>query len=294
MEHKETAIIFDIQRFCVYDGPGIRSTVFFKGCNMNCAWCHNPESFSRSPELLFHREKCTGCGACAACPQGAHEVGEGVRRFAREACAACGRCAALCPNGALELSGREMTVGQVMDELRRDGKYYASSGGGVTLSGGEASLWFDFVCRLLEACREEGFHTALETNGLIPPQRLEALLPLTDLFLFDCKHTDPEAHRRWTGAPLEPVLESLAALDRAGASVILRCPIIPGVNDTEGHFRALREIRARHACIQEAEIMAYHDIGKGKWRALDRPYALEGLKTVSPEQKRCWQELLDA
>ena len=294
MERKETALIFDIQRFCVYDGPGIRSTVFFKGCNMRCAWCHNPESFSQKPELLFHREKCTACGACAVCPQGAHQVGEGVHRFAREACAACGRCVPLCPNGALELSGREMTVEQVMAELRKDGKYYASSGGGVTLSGGEASLWFDFVRDLLAACREEGFHTALETNGLISPQRLEALLPLTDLFLFDCKHTDPEAHKRWTGAPLEPVLESLAALDRAGAAVILRCPIIPGVNDTEAHFAALREIKARYACIRQAEVMAYHDIGKGKWRALDRAYALEELKTVSPDQKRCWQELLDA
>ena len=180
-----------------------------------------------------------------------------------------------------------------MAELCKDSKYYASSGGGVTLSGGEASLWFDFVCRLLAACRAQGFHTALETNGLIPPERLGALIPLVDLFLFDCKHTDPEAHSRWTGAPLEPVLASLDALDQAGASVILRCPIIPGVNDTEAHFAALRELKASHACIQRAEVMAYHDIGKGKWQALGQPYALAELKTVPPDQKRRWQQLVD-
>lgn len=291
MTRKETALIFDIQRFCVYDGPGIRSTVFFKGCNMRCAWCHNPESFSQKPELLFRREKCTGCGACAVC--GNHRIEKGVHSFSREGCTGCGKCASLCPNGALELSGREMTVEEVMAELRKDKRYYVSSGGGVTLSGGEASLWFDFVCELLKACRAEGFPTALETNGLIPPERLETLIPLTDLFLFDCKHTDPEAHRRWTGAALEPVLDSLAALNRAGAAVILRCPIIPGVNDTDAHFTALRELKAKNPCIRQAEIMAYHDIGKGKWQALDRPYALEDLKTVPPDQKRRWQEILD-
>ena len=293
MTPKDTACIFDIQRFCVYDGPGIRSTVFFKGCNMRCAWCHNPESFSQKPELLFRQEKCTACGACAACPQGAHQIEGEARRFLRESCTACGQCAGLCPHGALELSGREMTVEQVMAELCKDSKYYASSGGGVTLSGGEASLWFDFVCRLLAACRAQGFHPALETNGLIPPERLGALIPLVDLFLFDCKHTDPEAHSRWTGAPLEPVLASLDALDQAGASVILRCPIIPGVNDTEAHFAALRELKASHACIQRAEVMAYHDIGKGKWQALGQPYALAELKTVPPDQKRRWQQLVD-
>lgn len=297
--HKDTALIFDIQRFCVYDGPGIRSTVFFKGCNMRCAWCHNPESFSQKPELLFHPEKCTACGACTVCPQHAHQIEGGEHRFDREAClaqsgqGACGQCVLRCPNGALELSGREMTVEQVMAELKKDGKYYASSGGGVTLSGGEASLWLDFVCQLLEACRAQGFHTALETNGLISPERLQRLIPLVDLFLFDCKHTDPEEHRRWTGAPLEPVLASLEALDRAGAAVILRCPIIPGVNDTQEHFKALRTLRASHACIQQAEVMAYHDIGKGKWQALGKPYELESLKTVSARQKQEWQAMLD-
>ena len=282
-------VLTAIQRFSLHDGPGIRSTVFFKGCNMRCAWCHNPESFSAAPELLFRAEKCTACGACAVCPQGAHSFADGAHTFHRERCTACGACATRCPNGALELSGREMTADEVMKVIDRDAKYYKSSGGGVTFSGGEASMHFELLAQLLTACRARGYHTALETNGLIPPERLNALLPLVDLFLFDCKHTDPAQHLRWTGAPLQPVLDTLAALDRANANVVLRCPVIPGVNDTDAHFAAIRALKRQHPCIQSAEIMAYHDIGKSKWDALGAPYALSALKTVSPEQKRLWE-----
>ena len=160
-------LIFDIQRFCVYDGPGIRTTVFFKGCNMHCAWCHNPESFSTDAELLFRHEKCTSCGACTAvCPNGAHEIkADGTHIFDRAKCAACGKCAEVCPNDVLELSGREMTVEAVMKQIDKDAKYYRSSKGGVTFSGGEASLHFELLKKLLTACREKGYHTALE-NGL--------------------------------------------------------------------------------------------------------------------------------
>lgn len=286
------SLIFDIQRFCVYDGPGIRTTVFFKGCNMRCAWCHNPESFSTAPELLYRAEKCVSCGACvSACPHGAHRVDEaGVHHFDRTQCVGCGACASACANGALELSGRVMTADEVLAVIEKDKKYYASSGGGVTFSGGEASLHFDLLVELLEGCRARGIHTALETNGLIPPERLEKLAGLVDLFLLDFKHSDPEEHRRWTSAPLEPVLETLRTLDRVGAHVALRCPIIPGVNDTDAHFAAIRALKKQHSCIESAEIMAYHDIGKTKWDALGVPYTLAALKTVSPETKHRWTE----
>lgn len=188
-------LIFDIQRFCVYDGPGIRTTVFFKGCNMHCVWCHNPESFSTDAELLFRHEKCTSCGACTAvCPNGAHEIkADGTHVFDRAKCAACGKCAEVCPNDVLELSGREMTVEAVMKQIDKDAKYYRSSKGGVTFSGGEASLHFELLKKLLTACREKGYHTALETNGLISAAHLKELIPLTNLFLFDFKHSDPDA-----------------------------------------------------------------------------------------------------
>ncbi len=289
MARKNEHLIFDVQRFCVYDGPGIRTTVFFKGCNMHCAWCHNPESFSTEAQLLFRKDKCIFCGACTVCPNGAHVLEGGEHRFLRERCTGCGLCAAKCPAEALELSGKAMTAGEVMDIIDRDAKYYKSSGGGVTFSGGEASLHRELLTELLKACRERGYHTALETNGLISEEFLTELLPLTDLFLFDCKHTDPEAHKKWTGAPLEPVLDTLERLEKAGAKVILRCPIIPGVNDTKEHFAGIRRLKESHSCIQKAEIMAYHDIGKTKWDALGVPYSLTELKTVSPEQKRLWE-----
>ena len=284
------SLIFDIQRFCVYDGPGIRTTVFFKGCNMHCAWCHNPESFSAAPELLFRAEKCTACGACAVCPNGAHTFENGVHYFDRTRCTGCGLCVAQCLNDALEISGKSMTADAVMAVIDKDAKYYKSSGGGVTFSGGEASLQFDLLSELLTRCKEKGYHSALETNGLIAPARLKALIPLVDLFLLDYKHTDPSAHQKWTGAPLQPVLDTLAALNAAGAAVVLRCPVIPGINDTDVHFAAIRALKAQYACVQSAEIMAYHDIGKSKWDALGLPYTLADLKTVSPEQKKRWEE----
>ena len=284
------SLIFDIQRFCVYDGPGIRTTVFFKGCNMRCAWCHNPESYSLEPELLYRADKCTACGACAAaCPNGAHAVTDGVHTFLREKCTACGACAAVCPNTAVELSGKVMTVDEVMKVIDKDAKYYKSSKGGVTFSGGEASLHFGLLKEIMERCKEKGYHTALETNGLIPRARLEALLPLTDLFLFDCKHTDSAAHEKWTGVPAELVWETLSVLDEAGANVILRCPVIPGINDTDEHFAAIRDMKERYSCIQQVEIMSYHDIGKGKWEALGKEYSLADIKTVSPELKHTWE-----
>lgn len=283
------SLIFDIQRFCVYDGPGIRTTVFFKGCNMHCAWCHNPESFSTAAELLFRGDKCTACGACGICPQGAHTFCDGVHSFCKEKCIACGSCAQLCPNTALEISGKEMTADDVMQVIDKDAKYYKSSKGGVTFSGGEATLHFELLMELLKRCKEKGYHTALETNGLIPPARLRHIAPLVDLFLLDCKHTDPEAHATWTGVPLQPVLNTLDALDGLNATVFLRCPIISGVNDTDAHFAAIRGLKAKYDCVKQAEIMAYHDIGKSKWDALGLTYSLAELKTVSPEQKRQWE-----
>ena len=186
-------------------------------------------------------------------------------------------------------AGRITEEEAVMKQIDKDAKYYHSSKGGVTFSGGEASLHFELLKKLLTACREKGYHTALETNGLISAAHLKELIPLTDLFLFDFKHSDPDALKKWAGAPLAPILESLAALEDAHAHVWLRCPVIPGVNDTDAHFEAICALKHQYTCIEKAEIMAYHDIGKTKWDALGIPYSLAALKTVSPEQKHIWE-----
>lgn len=288
----QEGIVFDIQRFCVYDGPGIRTTVFLKGCNMRCKWCHNPESFRIEPELMVHSEKCVGCRGCELCPNGVHHFTEtGEHRVLRDNCKACGACVKACPQDALEISGRPAGVGEIMDVIQKDEKYYRSSGGGVTFSGGEASVQPDFLLSLVRECKNRGFHVALETNGLIREGLLEELTELVDLFLFDYKLTDDNAHREWTGVSNRAILENLKKINDAGGRVSLRCPVIPGVNDNAEHFEMIRRLKADYPCIQDVEIMAYHDVGKAKWEAMGLHYSLKEIKTVPPEVKKQWETL---
>lgn len=284
-------IVFDIQKFCVYDGPGIRTSVFLKGCMMRCPWCHNPESLKKEPELSCDFSKCVSCGACSAvCPTGAHSFGEnGEHRVDFSRCIACGRCVEQCPTGCLKIFGREMTAREVIDEVVKDKKYYQSSGGGVTFTGGEPTFQFEFLEELLALAREEELHVCLETNGVISPERLERLVPSVDLFLLDYKATGPD-HKRLTGIEETSVLETLKTLNRKGKPVILRCPIIQGINDGEAHFEAIRQLRREFSCIQSAEIMAYHSSGLHKWKALGQAYSLEQLESATPEMKAAWEK----
>lgn len=283
-------IVFDIQKFCVYDGPGIRTSVFMKGCMMRCPWCHNPESLHPEPELSCDFSKCVSCGACAAaCPVQAHHITEdGQHKIDFQKCIACGKCVQECPVGCLKIFGREMTARQVMDEVVKDRKYFASSGGGVTFTGGEPTFQFPFLMELLTTAKEEQLHVCLETNGVVPYDRLQQLAPMVDIFLLDYKATG-EAHRRLTGIPEERVLETLAELNRMGKPVILRCPVIQGINDNEEHFAAIRTLRKQYACIRDAEIMAYHSSGLHKWKSLGVDYTLEELQSASPEMKHDWE-----
>lgn len=288
----QTGVIFDIQRFCVYDGPGIRTTVFLKGCNMRCKWCHNPESFRTEPELMYHVDKCTACRGCEVCPEGVHRFSEtGEHQIDRARCTACGACAKVCPKGALEISGRYAAAGEIMEVVEKDEKYYQASGGGVTFSGGEASMQPDFLLALMEACKKRGYHVALETNGLIRKDFLDRFINAVDLFLFDYKLTDSAAHKEWTGVPNEAILERLDQIDKKGGKVSLRCPVIPGVNDNAEHFEKIRQMKERYTCIADTEIMSYHDVGKAKWASVGLDYSLSGIKTVAPEEKKHWEEL---
>ena len=260
-----TATVFDIQKSCTHDGPGIRTTVFVKGCPLRCVWCHNPESWRAAPELLYSADRCRNCGKCAdVCPVGAHVFDGGVHVFKRERCMACGQCVKRCPSNALELCGRTETVSGVLAEVLKDRPFYESSGGGMTLSGGEPMACFAFAEALMRAAVEAGIHTALETCGFAPVDRFERILPFTNLFLFDVKTLDPEKHRRFTGAPLESILKTLDYLNGAGAPVVLRCPLVPGLNDSPEELAGIGRLAQRLDSVSAVQVEPYHPTGVSK------------------------------
>ena len=251
-----TATIFDIQRASFVDGPGIRTTVFFKGCNLRCAWCHNPESQSPKKEMLFYRNRCTNCGKCKE-----------KCAYNLEKCDFCGKCALFCPRDAREICGREYTVDEVMREIVKDKAFYENSGGGVTFSGGECMLQIDFLEQMLKRCKEEGIHTAVDTAGHVPFNYFERILPYTDLFLYDIKIADSEKHKRYVGVGNELIISNFQKLISFGARVIVRTPVISGVNDTEEEISAIKAI-AKGA--EKVEFLPYHAMGEHKYEALGR------------------------
>lgn len=266
-------LITDIQRFSVHDGPGIRTTVFLKGCNLSCRWCHNPETISPRPQLQVFPNRCIGCSACVkACPRGAHVEADGRRKFDRSRCAACGACSATCYAGVLTMVGREMSVESVLAEVLSDEEFYLSSGGGITLSGGEPLMQPQAVGELLAACKARGLHTAIETNLAYPWPLLEALLPNLDLVMADIKLMDQEAHHRWTGASNEQVLANALTLSRTPTPLIIRTPVIGGVNADILEIGAIADFVAGFRNLQYYELLAYHPLGTGKYQSLGLEY----------------------
>lgn len=290
-----TGLVFAIERCSLHDGPGIRTTVFLKGCPLHCLWCHNPESISPRPELYFLHERCTRCGACAAvCPTACHDLSGGAHAIDRERCTACGRCTEQCPTGALEIKGRTLGVEEVLAEVIRDRDYYRESGGGLTLSGGEPMLQYEFSRELLSAAAEQGLHTCVETSGYASAERLPAIVPVVSLFLVDWKETDPARHRQWTGVNNEPIRENIKALDAAGASILLRCPVVPGHNDRPDHFQGIAELANELTHVTGIEIMPYHPMGRGKSSRIGKDYALPDSTFTEEETVQRWRELIKA
>ena len=290
-----TGTIFNIMRFAVNDGPGIRTTVFFKGCPLACTWCHNPEGLSRTNEVAYRTERCAHCGACIeACPEHAlSEASGGVQR-AQDLCVACGTCAGACVTGARELMGREITVAALLTEVLKDRVFYDESGGGVTFSGGEPLLQYEFLIAALAACRKADLRTAVETTGFAAWEKVHALVPLTDLFLYDVKLMDAERHRQFTGVSNVRILENLRDLAATSARVTVRVPLVPGVNDDEENIRAIARYVADLGTVSSIHLLPFHAGASGKYHALGMAYAMEGMRSPAQERVQSLASLITA
>lgn len=268
----EQGLIFDIERFSTADGPGIRTSVFFKGCNLNCFWCHNPESLTRQPQVEYSQEGCLGCGSCVAvCPSGSQALTAEGHRYFPERCQNCGKCAAICPVGAMKPIGVYHTVEACMEQIREDIPFYRRSGGGVTLSGGEVLMQLEFAVKLLRQCRQEGIPTAVETNLCAPWEVLEQLLPYLDLVMADIKHMNPESHRRGTGADNDRILANLLRLNRQEIPVIVRTPVIPGFNDSPENIAQTAVFLQSVRNLRYYELLSYNPMGNDKRKRLGYP-----------------------
>lgn len=265
-----SGIVFDIKKFSIHDGPGIRTTVFLKGCGLRCWWCHNPESQHPKPELILRPDLCIRCGACVGeCPHTAIRVNGSGFVTDRELCQRCGACIDSCYADSREIIGQEMTVEQVMAEVQSDLPFYDESGGGVTFSGGEPMLQDSFLLALLNACKSIDLHTAVDTCGYVATQTLNSIRSYVDLFLYDLKLIDDTRHREVTGAPNTMILENLRLLAAHGHKIILRVPIIPGINDDEDNINGIADLARELPGIEQVDLLPYHKIGSDKYERIN-------------------------
>lgn len=286
-------IVFDIQRFALHDGPGIRTTIFLKGCPLQCLWCHNPESQAHEPQLAFRSDRCrTTCSCVDACASAAHAIVDGRHVVDFSVPASEHTCIGVCPHGALSIIGRTMTVEEVMEEVLADRAYYERSGGGMTVSGGEPLAQFDFTLELLSEARRRGLHTCLDTSGMASRRRIEAVADVVDLFLYDYKATDPEEHYRLTGVRNELIVANLEYLYERGSRIIVRCPLIPGINDSDEHLAAIARMTHHFPDLERIEILPYHNMGRQKAAQVGMEYPLADQPSAGVSDVHRWKSML--
>jgi pyruvate formate lyase activating enzyme len=278
--------VFDIQRFSWHDGPGIRTVVFLKGCNMNCFWCHNPESLSFEKDLLFYRDKCVLCGKCVrVCPEGCHCFSPGGEHLIkRELCMKCGRCAEACYADALKIIGQKMTIDDVMKEVIKDMEFYEMSGGGITVSGGEPLLQAQGCYELLKMCKKNNIGTAIDTAGNVSLSSFNLVLPVTDYIIFDIKTLDEDKHREVCGVTNKKILENLRKLKNREVNILIKIPVIPGINDSRGEIDGIVDEVKNIINVAKIEILPFHKLAATKYRALGKRYEAEKLK--QPEEEK--------
>jgi pyruvate formate lyase activating enzyme len=282
-----TGTIFDLRRYSIHDGPGIRTAVFLKGCSLRCAWCHNPESQSFDPELMLRAGRCVLCEACAvACSQGSIERRNGSIYTERANCTLCGACVEACCAESRQVAGREVTVAEIMDAVARDRPFYEQSGGGLTISGGEPLAQPAFLLELLHAAQATALHTTLDTCGHAPWETFKSIYPLVNVFLYDLKIVDNARHMALTGVSNERILSNLRTLAEHGCAIILRIPVIPGINDDPDNLRAAADLVSElpSGALTRLDLLPYHSSAATKYCALSRPYPLDHIQTPSPQQ----------
>ena len=278
---KNKATIFEIERYATKDGPGIRTVVFLKGCNLRCAWCQNPESQRFQKEIMYYENSCTKCGKCMMiCPNEAIYLDEKFGFITdTKKCTGCGLCVDQCIYGARAVMGKNYTPQELFDIVKRDLEFYHESEGGITVSGGEPLLNVDFLLEFFDLCKTLGIHIAIETAGNVPWVTFQKLIPKTDLFFFDVKHIDDDQHQFWTGVSNRNILDNLKRLSESGKDIIIRTPVIPGVNNDLDVLRRIFEYIKR-LNLKNVELLPYHRLGLTKYRGLGRPYKLESLESM--------------